>query len=119
MEIGVEVFICKPLIFAQIILKHIKMQFEIITKKDLENLKTDLLTELKQIISVSKPNTLQNKEWLKSHEVRKLLGISPGTLQTMRVNGTIKFSKVGGIFYYSYSDIQKLLSAGSNQTKAF
>jgi hypothetical protein len=95
------------------------MQFEIITKKDLENLKVELLTELKQIIGTAKPSGQQVKEWLKSFEVRKLLGISPGTLQTMRANGTIKFSKVGGIFFYSYSDIQKLMSAGSTQIKAF
>jgi hypothetical protein len=87
------------------------MQIEILTKNDLNQFKSELLVELKSIINNAKPNSNSNlqKEWLKSYEVRKLLNISPGTLQTMRVNGIITYSKVGGIFYHSYADICKLL----------
>jgi len=95
--------------FACITLKQDKMQIEILTKNDLNQFKTELLEELKVIISKAKPNATPQKEWLKSYEVRKLLNISPGTLQTMRVNGIISYSKVGGIFYHSYADICKLL----------
>jgi hypothetical protein len=85
------------------------MQIEILTKNDLNQFKAELLVELKSIINNVKPNSNLQKEWLKSYEVRKLLNISPGTLQTMRVNGIITYSKVGGIFYHSYADICKLL----------
>lgn len=95
--------------FACITLKQDKMQIEILTKNDLNQFKTELLEELKVMISKTKPAANQQKEWLKSYEVRKLLNISPGTLQTMRVNGIITFSKVGGIFYHSYADICKVL----------
>lgn len=85
------------------------MQIEILTKNDLNQFKTELIEELKVMISKTKPAANQQKEWLKSYEVRKLLNISPGTLQTMRVNGIITYSKVGGIFYHSYADICKVL----------
>lgn len=89
------------------------MQIEILTKNDLIEFKSELLNELKSFIGKTKSATPQ-KEWLKSHEVRKLLGISPGTLQSMRVNEVITYSKVGGIFFHSYADICKLLE-GKNK----
>ncbi len=54
----------------------------------------------------------QNKteDWLRSSEVRKLLKISPGTLQSFRINGKLKPSKIGGIHFYRYADIEKLLN---------
>ena len=39
---------------------------------------------------------LPQRPWLKSHEVRRLLKISHGTLQHLRDSGQLKFSKVGG-----------------------
>lgn len=47
----------------------------------------------------------EQKEWLKSYKVRKLLSISPGTPQTLRKKGTIRFSKIGGLIFYKYADI--------------
>ena len=58
-----------------------------------------------------KPNIQPTKQWLKSKEVRKLLNISPGTLQTLRINKTLSYTKIGGILYYNNADIEKLLSA--------
>ena len=86
------------------------MQVEIVTKEDLRQFKAELLQELKEAL---KTGTKQaGKEWLKSNEVRKLLSISSGTLQTLRINGTLPFSKVGGIVYYPYQEIVKLLEKG-------
>lgn len=51
------------------------------------------------------------RKWLKSHEVRKLLTISPGTLQNLRVNGSLSYTKIGGVIYYDYDDIRKMLEA--------
>jgi hypothetical protein len=83
------------------------MQVELITKEDLKQFKNEMLTEIKYLI---KPGTQgQTKEWLKSYEVRKLLNISPGTLQNLRVNGTLRYTKIGGLMYYKYEDIIKLL----------
>ncbi|WP_429050529.1 helix-turn-helix domain-containing protein [Chitinophaga sp. W3I9] len=49
------------------------------------------------------------RQWLKSYEVRDMMGISEGTLQNMRNNGTLAHRKVGGLMYYKYSDILKLM----------
>ncbi len=84
------------------------MAASIITTEDLQQFKHDLLREIKEILSEN--SGLQTKKWLKSPEVRKLLSISPGTLQNMRVNGTLPFTKIGGVIYYDFQDIQKMLT---------
>ena len=82
------------------------MNVELITKEDLKNLKTEMLNEIRQLI---KPGQSENKQWLKSADVRKLLNISPGTLQNLRINGTLRYTKIGGMMYYKMEDITKLL----------
>ncbi len=82
------------------------MSVEIITKEDLEQFKSELLEDL---LKVLQPNQPQVKQWLKSQDVRKLLNISPGTLQNLRINGTLRFTKIGSIFYYKAQDITKIL----------
>ena len=89
------------------------MAVQIITIDDLNEFRNLLLNDLKEIIN-SKPQ--QTKQWLKSNEVRKLLNISPGTLQNLRINGTLSYTKIGGIMYYDNTDIDKLLNG--NKVKA-
>lgn len=84
------------------------MAVELITKEDLQQFRHQLLDDLKQIIQ---SNPQEQKQWLKSYEVKKLLKISPGTLQNLRVNGTLSYTKIGSIIYYSYKDLEKLLDA--------
>ncbi|MFA6059608.1 MAG: helix-turn-helix domain-containing protein [Taibaiella sp.] len=86
------------------------MQIEMVTREDLQNFKAELLQELKQFISAV--STDKQKTWLKGHEVRKLLKISAGTLQNLRVNGQLHPSKIGGSFYYPYPEIESLLEKG-------
>ena len=84
------------------------MSAKIITTDDLREFKIELLDEIRAIVSEQK--TAISKKWLKSNEVRKLLNISPGTLQTLRINGTLPYTKIGGTNYYNFTDIEKLLS---------
>ena len=84
------------------------MHVEMITREDLHQFKTELLTELKNLLSPTKQSP-QGK-WLKSAQVRALLNISPGTLLNLRVNGQLRYTKVGGIFYYQYQDIESMLA---------
>jgi len=81
-------------------------QIEIISKEDLLQFKNELIQEIKAIIQ---PSRAENKQWLRSTDVRKMLKISPGTLQTLRINGTLRFAKVGSIMFYKYEDIVRLL----------
>lgn len=83
------------------------MPTSIITTEDLYDFKLELLEDIKQLLQSQ--NGSPSKKWLKSPEVMKLLGISPGTLQNMRINGTIPYTKVGGILYYDYHEIMSVL----------
>ncbi|MBW8201179.1 helix-turn-helix domain-containing protein, partial [Muricauda sp. W52] len=69
--------------------------------------KVELLEDIKDLLENQNKQT--NKKWLKSNEVRELLGISPGTLQNLRINGTLPFSKIGGVLYYDYQEIIEVL----------
>ncbi len=83
------------------------MPTEILTTDDLREFKIELLKEFKQILAVH--HGQPSKKWLKSFEVRKLLGISPGTLQNLRINSTLPYTKIGGVMFYDYEDIKKML----------
>lgn len=79
---------------------------------DLETFRNSLLREVRKIIG-GQPVPLQ-KPYLKSHEVRKLLKISHGTLQHLRDSGQLKFSKVGGIMFYELKEIEAMLQSNNN-----
>ena len=64
---------------------------QLITVDDLLQFKKQLLEELLTALK-SQINVVQ-KKWLKSHEVRRLLKISPGTLQTLKSSGVIPLHK--------------------------
>ncbi len=51
------------------------------------------------------------KEWLDNQDVMQMLHISPRTLQTLRSNGTLPFSRIKGKFYYKVSDLNALLES--------
>ena len=80
---------------------------QIATTGDLLALKNELIKEIKDLLKIRQNS--QQKPWLKSADVRKMLNISDGTLQTLRINGTIPYTKIGGAIYYAYDDIVKLL----------
>ena len=86
---------------------------DLITRQDFEQFKKELFEELKKLQIL--PATAQVKEWLKSAEVRKLLKISPGTLQNLRINGTLSYTRIGSLIYYKYADILKVLEANTVQ----
>ena len=83
------------------------MAAEIITKEDLQEFGEQLLGQMKALIGGG--SSQEPRKFLKSYQVKNLLKISNNTLQTLRDNGTIPFSKIGGILYYNYEDILKIL----------
>ena len=86
------------------------MSIEVITKEDLQEFKIELLGDIKELFQGKIETT---KKWLRSPDVRKLLKISPGTLQNLRVTRKLNPQKVGGILYYEYAEIENLLSRKS------
>lgn len=88
------------------------MSIEIVTKEDLQHFRRQLLEDLQEIL---KPEPQIQKEWLKGNEVRQLLKISTGTLQNLRLNGTLPFTKIGGIIFYNAKGIDTLLNGNLNK----
>lgn len=87
------------------------MPMTIITKEDLEEFRLQLLNDIRQILKPAEAKIV--KPWLKNAEVMKLLDISANTLQRLRVSGKLSSSKVGGVHYYRYEDIEKLLNSSA------
>jgi hypothetical protein len=93
------------------------MTYEIITQEDLQKFRLQLLEDLTRIISGAvQPQS--NKEWLRSSEVRKMLGISHGTLQNLRIKNILPHRRIGGLMYYKYQDILKLLEGGEEKASS-
>lgn len=84
------------------------MPLELLTIKDLNEFKAELLRELKQLL-MKDDYSCKPKKMLKSGEVRTMLRISQGTLQNLRRNETLQYRKLGGIIYYWYEDVEKLI----------
>ena len=89
------------------------MPREIITTDDLREFKIELLDEIKTLLKTTGfPGT---KKYLRSPEMTKLLNVSHGTLQTFRINGTLPYTKIGGIIFYDSEEIHKLMKENSIQ----
>lgn len=82
---------------------------QLLTIGDLDSFKEEMLYEIKLIVKEGSGKPA--KKWLKSTEVKKLLGISHGFLQTLRDTGTLPFTKIGGSIYYDYEDIDSMMEA--------
>ena len=84
------------------------MAVEIITKDDLQEFKKDLIDEIKLLID-GLNHPIEKHEWLRSGQARKILQVSPGTLQNLRIQGKVRFTKIGHLIYYSRLDIELLM----------
>ena len=82
------------------------MIVNLITQEDLKEFKTELLEDIKNLFNIK---VSEQKLWLRSSEVKELLKISSGTLQNLRINRTLSYTRVGGTLYYNYKDIEEML----------
>lgn len=78
---------------------------ELITKEDLRE-ELDLHFSKISDIFINKSFA---HNWVKSEVVMKILGVTSSTLQTYRNNGTIPYSKIGGVILYNIDDINNTL----------
>ena len=60
--------------------------------------------------STTAPLTDKLEDWLDNQDVMQILHISPRTLQTLRSNGILPFSRIGNKLYYRRSDISLILN---------
>jgi hypothetical protein len=84
--------------------------YQLVTAGDLEKFRQRLLVEVGQLLREQLSST--PKRWLKSHEVRRLLKISPGTLHRLKAKGVIPYARVGGIHLYEYERIEEVVKKG-------
>jgi hypothetical protein len=83
-----------------------KMNLNLITIEDLKTLKEEIILELKQIINQPIDTT-----WLKSQDVKKILGCSEGTLIHLRASGALPYCKIGGTIYIRKKDVDRLFES--------
>ena len=94
-------------VFRPAIINQISMSNTFITTDDLQEFKTELLQDIKNIIK--SPNNQGAKKYLKSFEVKQMLSISSGTLHNLRINGTLPFTRVSNVLLYDLDDIITIL----------
>lgn len=87
------------------------MNVSVLTDEEMQEFKKSMIEEFEMVLKkhLEKINNEPDFVLLKSHQVQRMLAISPGSLQNMRTNGTLPFSKVGGITYYLKDDILKII----------
>ena len=90
---------------------HLDPSDLILLENILNDFKKQLLSEFKSELQNFNGTTKSQTKWLKSHQVQRLLGISPGTLQTLRINRTIPYSKIGGTIFYNEEEIMNVLKS--------
>lgn len=87
---------------------------EQITKEDLRQFRLLLLNDIENLIANKKQECTaqitEDNEWLRSKSIRKILNISPATLQSMRITGKIEFTKIMGSYYYKKTDVYNLFN---------
>lgn len=83
---------------------------DILTKDDLRQFRMLLINDIRKLMEEGKTGEKEDihPEWLKSRVVRKLLDMSPGSLQNLRVTGKVRFRKVLGSYYYNKEDLKSL-----------
>lgn len=81
------------------------MAAEIVTVEDLEKFRFRLLADLAKL--VQRPDPVE--PLLRSAQVRKILNISPGMLQKLRVKGILPYAKLDGSFRYRLADVEHAL----------
>ena len=71
-------------------------------------------TRMKELLKGQKESP---KKIMRSADVRQMLNISDSTLQSMRISGAIKASKIDGTWFYYYDDIIEALEKGRTNRK--
>jgi hypothetical protein len=80
---------------------------QLVTIGDLQQFQSEILVAVRRMLTELAP--APPSRWLKTNQARKLLNCSSGTLLTLRSNGTLPFTRVGGTIFYNSNDIEQLL----------
>lgn len=68
------------------------------------------------VMDKNKPN-IDLEHLLDGQDIMQMLHVSPRTLQTLRSNGTIPYTRIGRKIYYLREDIERILRDNYIMTK--
>ena len=76
----------------------------------------ELIKKVETLLETQKSNTRYSSEWVDKEETMKILKCSERTLQTLRDNGSLCFSKPlgGSKFFYRRKDLESLFLKNFN-----
>lgn len=91
--------------------------------KEIVKMMLELSQEIKTIkayVEVFRKTKLEklNATWVDGQNVMDILHISKRTLQTLRDNETLPYSRINGKFYYKLSDIENMLESNYSPSKS-
>lgn len=86
------------------------MELTILTKEDLQDLRQELIQEIKAGFSAA-ASSIQSDTYLTSEQVCELLGISSKQFQKYRNERRIAFSQFGRKIYVKRSDLDHFLES--------
>ena len=91
------------------------MPTEIITQDDLRDFKLELLEDIQLLLTTA--GAFSQRKYIKSGELMKFLQVSTSTLQTLRINGSLPYTKMGGIIYFDMEDVTRYMDENKIQMR--
>ena len=86
---------------------------ELLTRKDLFEVEERITKKIDQL----KNQDFGTKKWLRTSDVSKMLGLSPSSIQSLRISGTLPYSKVNGTLFYKPKDVEDMININSTKIK--
>jgi hypothetical protein len=83
----------------------------------LEQLCEDMTVVKAYIVALQKPLLDRCNTWIDGRMVAKILRINAQMLKTLREQGTIPYSRIGGKFYYQVEDLEEMLRKNYSRGK--
>lgn len=79
-----------------------------VSKQDLEIFRLRIISDIERLLEVTINQPKEEFDWLRSKAIRKMMDISPATLQNLRITKKIRHKKIMGSYYYNRTDLQNL-----------
>ena len=92
------------------------MNYYIITETNWTKLRDEILS-LAESCHKAFGEKSKHTDWLHNGDVCRLLNISKRTLQTLRDNGTLAYTKIGNRTYYLPEDVERIVTKVEDRRK--
>lgn len=79
-----------------------------VSKQDLEIFRLRIISDIERLLEATINQPKEEFDWLRSKAIRKMMDISPATLQNLRITKKIRHKKIMGSYYYNRIDLRNL-----------